>query len=117
MVSPTLECGSWQRKPTLGAEADQARLLFVLHRFSPLSALTCLNARVAGSNALAVEDSRHYDIRLTATRIMMVVLIFDEHFLPLGQPNHLKGGAGRPPLPDTTSGLCCERSLMAFTGL
>src|SRR5215217_9504752 len=35
----------------LGAEADQAGLLFVLHRFSPLSALTCLNARVAGSNA------------------------------------------------------------------
>jgi len=43
-----------------------------------------------------VEDSRHYDIRPTATRIMVVALIFDELFLPLGQPDHLEGGASRP---------------------
>jgi hypothetical protein len=45
-----------------------------------------------------VEDSRHYDIRPTATRLLVVTLIFDELFLPLGQPNHLKGGASRPSL-------------------
>ena len=43
-----------------------------------------------------MEDLRHYDIRPTATRLMVVPLIFDELFLPLGQPNHLKGGASRP---------------------
>jgi hypothetical protein len=43
-----------------------------------------------------VEDLRHYDIRPTATRLTVVALILDELFLPLGQPNHLKGGASRP---------------------
>src|SRR5215218_10355434 len=48
---------------------------------------------------------------------MVVALIFDELFLPLGQPNHLKGGASRPPLRGITSGPYCERPLIAFTGL
>ena len=87
----------------IGAEADQVGLLFVLQRFSPVAGSPAEILRGAGTKALAVEDSRHYDIRPTATRIMVVALIFDELFLPLGQPNHLKGGAGRPPLPDTTS--------------
>src|SRR5215208_7744011 len=56
----------------IGAEADQVGRLFVLHRFSPVAGSPAEILRGAGTKALAVEDSRHYDIRPTATRIMVV---------------------------------------------
>src|SRR3954451_15439148 len=80
----------------LRAEADQVGLLFVLHRFSPVAGSPAEILRGAGAKALAVEDSRHYDIRPTATRLLVLALIFDELFPPWGQPTHLKGGASRP---------------------